>query len=205
MYRCVTRNISCLKFGHVYTNRLRHPSANVAMNSSSSPSSEYQDYNFGPWKIHSTEVFLTTPLSFAFVNLKPVVPGHVLVSSKRTVPRFTDLSPEEASDIWLVAQRVGTAIQEHYEATSLTFAIQDGPEAGQTVPHVHIHILPRRPGDFEKNDEIYDAIDESSKEAVNELSSIEKTGEPLDLDKARKPRTQAEMSQEAAQLRALFV
>ena len=36
--------------------------------------------------------------------------------------------------------------------------IQDGPQAGQTVPHVHIHILPRKRGDFEKNDEIYDAV-----------------------------------------------
>lgn len=35
---------------------------------------------------------------------------------------------------------------------------QDGPQAGQTVPHVHIHIIPRKSGDFEKNDEIYDAV-----------------------------------------------
>ena len=36
---------------------------------------------------------------------------------------------------------------------------QDGPAAGQTVPHVHIHVLPRKPGDFEKNDEVYDELD----------------------------------------------
>lgn len=36
--------------------------------------------------------------------------------------------------------------------------------AGQTVPHVHIHILPRREGDFEKNDQVYDAIDAAAKE-----------------------------------------
>ena len=35
---------------------------------------------------------------------------------------------------------------------------QDGPQAGQTVPHVHIHVIPRKKGDFEKNDEIYDAV-----------------------------------------------
>jgi len=39
---------------------------------------------------------------------------------------------------------------------------QDGPCAGQTVPHVHIHILPSKQGDFAKNDEVYDAIDASA-------------------------------------------
>lgn len=37
-----------------------------------------QDYLFGPWTIHASEVFVTSPLSFAFVNLKPVVPGMAL-------------------------------------------------------------------------------------------------------------------------------
>ncbi len=41
--------------------------------------------------------------------------------------------------------------------------LQDGPSSGQTVPHVHVHILPRKPGDFEHNDQVYDAIDEASK------------------------------------------
>lgn len=35
---------------------------------------------------------------------------------------------------------------------------QDGPQAGQAVAHVHIHLIPRKKGDFEKNDEIYDAV-----------------------------------------------
>lgn len=42
--------------------------------------------------------------------------------------------------------------------------LQDGPAAGQTVPHVHIHVLPRKFGDFEPNDKVYDAVDQSSQE-----------------------------------------
>jgi bis(5'-adenosyl)-triphosphatase len=49
---------------------------------------------------------------------------------------------------------VGTVAERHFKGQSLTLAIQDGPYAGQTVPHVHIHVLPRKPGDFEKNDEV---------------------------------------------------
>ncbi|RRT74653.1 hypothetical protein B296_00016727 [Ensete ventricosum] len=70
----------------------------------------------------------------------------------------------------------------------------DGPQAGQTVPHVHIHILPRKKGDFEKNDEIYDAIDLKEKELK----------EKLDLDKERKDRTPEEMTREADEYRVLF-
>jgi len=103
-----------------------------------------ETYAFGPWKICASEVFLTTSLSFAFVNLRPLVPGHVLVSPKRVVGRFYDLSVDEVADLWTAAHRVGQRLEPHYGANSMTYAIQDGPAAGQTVPHVHIHILPRQ-------------------------------------------------------------
>jgi bis(5'-adenosyl)-triphosphatase len=153
-----------------------------------------ETYIFGSYKIKKQDVFLTTKLSYAFVNLRPVVPGHVLISPKRLVQRFTELTAEETSDLWLMAQRVGTKVEDHFKASSLTFAIQDGPEAGQTVPHVHIHILPRNVGDFERNDAIYDLIEDKEKELK----------EKLDLDKERMARTSDEMSKEADELRALF-
>ncbi|CAL1411928.1 unnamed protein product [Linum trigynum] len=132
-------------------------------------------YTFGPYKIHSKEVFYSTDLSYAMVNLRPLLP--------------------ETSDLWVTAQKVGSQLERFHGASSLTFAIQDGPQAGQTVPHVHIHIIPRKANDFEKNDEIYDAIDEKEKELKQKL----------DLDKERKDRSLEEMAQEAEGYRELFL
>jgi hypothetical protein len=55
--------------------------------------------------------------------------------------------------------RIGAALEKHTGTTSLTFVIQDGKESGQTVEHVHVHIMPRRAGDFKRNDQIYDEIE----------------------------------------------
>ncbi|XP_062197797.1 bifunctional bis(5'-adenosyl)-triphosphatase/adenylylsulfatase FHIT [Phragmites australis] len=151
-------------------------------------------YKFGPYKIDAREVFHATPLSYAMVNLRPLLPGNVLVCPKREVKRFADLSSDETSDLWATAKEVGARLEQYHKASSLTFAIQDGPQAGQTVPHVHIHVIPRKTGDFEKNDEIYDAIDVKEKELK----------EKLDLDIERKDRTMEEMTHEAKEYRALF-
>jgi len=160
-------------------------------------------YKFGPWPIEPSEVFAESKHCFAFVNLKPILPGHVLVSTKRVVSRFTSLESEEVADLWTLAQMVGEKLEKFHNATSLTLTIQDGPEAGQTVPHVHIHVLPRKGGDFENNDEIYDAIDHASEDVVKQMASSG-TERKKNLDEDRKPRTREEMSEEAGAYKKLF-
>ncbi|KAJ9089642.1 Dinucleoside triphosphate hydrolase, variant 2 [Entomophthora muscae] len=133
-------------------------------------------FRFGPHFLGRCEVFYLSPLSFAFVNLKPVVPGHVLVSPRRLVRRFHELTQNEVCDLWSTAQKVSNLIEKEYDGTSLSLVIQDGPDAGQTVPHVHIHVMPRHKGDFKINDQIYDELNKSR----------------LDND-FRTPRSQSEM------------
>ena len=102
---------------------------------------------FSKFLIPSSHIFLKSPFSFAFVNLRPVFPGHVLVSPLRIVKRFTDLTDDEAGDLWSTTQRVAKVIESIYQKTC-EICIQDGPAAGQTVEHVHVHIVPRlREGD----------------------------------------------------------
>jgi len=131
--------------------------------------------------VRASQIFFQSELSMGLVNLKPVVPGHVLVIPKRVVHRFKDLTPAEVADLMVSAQTISTQIEKQFKADSLTLAIQDGIHAGQTVFHVHVHVIPRRPGDFDNNDDVY-----------------------RDLEKERKPRTEDEMAEEASMLSALF-
>ncbi|KAF3829018.1 hypothetical protein GH733_003282 [Mirounga leonina] len=57
----------------------------------------------------------------------------VLVCPLRPVERFRDLRPDEVADLFQATQRVGLVVEKHFQGTSLTFSMQDGPEAGQTV------------------------------------------------------------------------
>lgn len=139
-----------------------------------------------------------TKHSIALVNLKPIVRGHCLVIPRRVTPRFCDLSAEEVCDLWCTAQRVGPKLEGHFGADALTLAIQDGTAAGQTVPHVHVHIVPRRRGDFRRNDEVYDALD------GHDATPAAPGAKAVDADEDREARKPDEMAREAAELRALF-
>ena len=135
-------------------------------------------------------IFFRSKLSFAFVNIKPVLPGHVLVSPVRVVKRFCELTEEEVADLFTSTQKIARVIEKAYDATSLSIAIQDGPDAGQTVEHVHVHVLPRKRGDFKQNDDIYKALEEHDKQK-----------EGLE---GKAFRTNEEMEKEASYLAGLF-
>lgn len=155
------------------------------------PIDSQEKYEFGHVKILNSFVFYRTALSYAFVNIKPVVPGHVLVSSIRPAPRFSDLTPAEVSDLFRVTQVISKVIEGHFGATSTTISVQDGPEAGQTVEHVHVHILPRKVGDFSENDDIYMALEKHDQNLEEER-------------RLGKLRSEADMTREADHLRKYF-
>ncbi|CAG8828066.1 32919_t:CDS:2, partial [Gigaspora margarita] len=112
----------------------------------------------------------------------------VLVAPFRVVPRFAELTYEEICDLFSCTQTIGKVIEREYHATSLTIAMQDGPEAGQTVLHCHVHLIPRKAGDCANNDDIYKDIEKSSKVDNEE----------------RPPRSLEEMAKEAEFLRQFF-
>ena len=74
------------------------------------------------------------------------------------VKRFADLTHDEVSDLFLCVHRIAPILQRVHASHALTIAVQDGKEAGQTVEHVHVHMMPRKEGDFQNNDDIYEKV-----------------------------------------------
>ncbi|KAI8123307.1 Nitrilase and fragile histidine triad fusion protein NitFhit [Lucilia cuprina] len=114
-----------------------------------------EDRMFATNVINKDTIFFESPYCFAFTNLRCVVKGHVLVSTKRLAARLSSLNSAEMSDLFNTVCRIQRMLESIYETTAATVTVQDGADAGQTVPHVHFHVMPRRPGDFRHNDQIY--------------------------------------------------
>lgn len=100
---------------------------------------------FGRLDISPGQVFFRSEsaLSLAIVNLKPLCPGHVLVVPARVVAKLDGLTSAEQTDLWRTSRIVQSIVQTKFSATCSLIGVQDGRAAGQSVPHVHVHILPQ--------------------------------------------------------------
>jgi len=156
---------------------------------------------FGRFKILASQIFHKTEHSFALVNLRPLVPGHVLVVSNRIAPLLDDLHDHEYDDLWKTVRKVQRALKAKYNCDAFNVAVQDGEGAGQSVPHVHIHILPRYRGDLERNDDIYDQLEMW---APREEDSQKKKRLEVPDDSERRGRTIEEMAEEASIYQSLM-
>jgi bis(5'-adenosyl)-triphosphatase len=152
------------------------------------------------------QIFLRSSKSFGLVNLKPLLPGHVLICPQRVVPRLADLSPEEISDLFLSVQKVTRVLAGVYKASGSTISLQDGPVAGQSVPHVHVHVLPRKVNDLPNSDDIYGLLDQESESMMHRWQEALENRPKFTVvdDESRKPRSIDEMQQEAKWLAGFF-
>lgn len=180
-----------------------------------------QNLTFGPFLISASQAFHISPtrLTYALVNLRPLLPGHTLIIPVRRVPRLSQLTDTETTDLFLTVKRVSRTLERVYAASALNVAVQDGVEAGQSVNHVHVHIIPRRKGDVEegKGDEIYERMDgeeEGNLGAVwREFEALQRRRHEIatnsekkikggpDAEGKRKDRSAEEMGKEAEWLR----
>lgn len=85
--------------------------------------------------------------ALAFLDVRPVRPGHLLLVPRAHAGRLRDLPEPVRAHLWSLVPRLGDALRESLPADDLHVVTNDGPAASQTVPHVHVHLVPRRRGD----------------------------------------------------------
>ena len=90
-----------------------------------------------------------TALSVAFLDAFPVARGHVLAVPRMHRERIQDLAADEAADLFGLASRLASRTDALGGAGggATLIAVHNGRQSGQEVPHVHVHLIPRREGD----------------------------------------------------------
>lgn len=84
---------------------------------------------------------------FAFMDAGQVNPGHVLVATRQPAETLLDIDEALASRLFVLAHRVARAVQAVWQPEGITLLQANKPAGWQTVPHLHVHVLPRYAGD----------------------------------------------------------
>jgi histidine triad (HIT) family protein len=94
-------------------------------------------------------VVVETDLVIAFLDVCPASAGHTLVLPRRHVESLSGLTSAELTQIALCSQRIAGALKRvAVPCEGITLSLADGAAAGQDIPHVHLHVIPR----FSKDD-----------------------------------------------------
>jgi len=95
------------------------------------------------------EPVLENPLAYAIYDKYPVTDGHMLVVSKRHYPDFFESTGEEIEAIFDLVRKIKTYLDARYRPHGYNVGINCGTSAGQTIMHLHIHVIPRYKGDMD--------------------------------------------------------
>ncbi len=98
-------------------------------------------------RIASGQITGANELAVAIPDAFPVTPGHTLVVPRRHVAGFFDLTDDEQAAVWRLVADVRANLLETRKPDGLNVGLNAGAAAGQTVPHAHVHVIPRYAGD----------------------------------------------------------
>jgi len=88
-------------------------------------------------------------LSFISQDRYPASPGHMLIVPNRHVPNYFDCTQEEVTELWQMVKLAREYVEKEHQPDSYNIGINVSKAAGQSVPHTHIHLIPRYFGDVE--------------------------------------------------------
>jgi bis(5'-adenosyl)-triphosphatase len=128
----------------------------------------------------------------AIYNIAPILPGHSLVIPKWHLKSLLDLSESEFCEMMVFGRNVVRVLLTAFSVQAFNWTIQEGEEAGQTIPHLHFHLIPRKPEDLPRPGDWYPLL----RDSLNSQSEV--------MDSDSRPRlTQDEMRSIVTHLRSI--
>jgi histidine triad (HIT) family protein len=94
-----------------------------------------------------TNIIIENDKTMAFLDAYPLAKGHALVIPKDHYSKIQELDENSSQSLFNVLWKITNPIEKAMGVNSSTIAIHNGKEAGQEIPHVHIHVIPRESGD----------------------------------------------------------
>ena len=116
------------------------------------------------------KILKETSSSVSFLDAFPLAKGHVLVIPKNHHQKIQDMSPEENTDLFSLVHLMISKVDALTGATLV--AVHNGKEAGQEVPHVHVHLVPRSANDSAGT--IHSMFDSTLKLSESEIEELYK-------------------------------
>lgn len=95
------------------------------------------------------DTLLTNDKSFAIYDKYPVNNGHILIIPKRHINSFFETTKEEKESLLDLLEKAKTFLDDDLNPDGYNIGINEGKSAGQTIDHLHIHLIPRYHGDIE--------------------------------------------------------
>lgn len=90
---------------------------------------------------------LENEFAYAIYDAFPVSPGHSLIVPRRIVADYFDLEAVEKRAMWKLVDDMREYLRASFKTSYFNIGVNCGEPAGQTIAHVHIHLIPRYPGD----------------------------------------------------------
>ncbi len=84
--------------------------------------------------------------ALSFLDIMPMATGHTLILPKAPARNILDISPDDLAHVMTIAKRVALAARDVFEADGITLNQFSEPAGGQSVFHLHVHIIPRKEG-----------------------------------------------------------
>lgn len=118
----------------------------------------------------ATDFFLETKSFAAIYNIAPILPGHSLVIPRRHVESLFELTDSELAEFMRLGRDVARLLKQVLQTDAFDWAIQEKEAAGQSVAHLHMHVVPRRIGDLPNPGDWYQALEKNAQLPIDSAS-----------------------------------